>query len=182
MPPHTTVAPARERAQGKRHERSVGSKHDRAVELCGRRLLGVTCPHRPERARERLRIGVARARERIHLAPFVRGDLREDMRRRAEPVQPQPSGRAAHAQAAVADQPRAQQRSGLRIGIAVGDRKAEALVGHGVLGHPAVDVAAREARIRAQVLAARAAVLALTARPPQPRHTHTTPIRGAGCR
>ena len=80
--------------------------------------------------------------------------LRDDVRARAEAVEPDALGVARHPQRAVADQPGAQQRRGLVVGIAVGDREAEALVGDGALGVAPVDVVAREARPLAEVLAA----------------------------
>ena len=55
---------------------------------------------------------------------------------------------AGHAQRAVADQPGAQQRRGLGVAVAVGQRKAVARVGDGVLGVAAVDLVAGEARVR----------------------------------
>jgi hypothetical protein len=94
--------------------------------------------------------------------------LGEDVGGGAKAVQAEAPRAAGHPQRAVADQPGAQQRRGLRVGVAGWDLEAEALVGERVLGHAAVDVAAGEARQRAEVLAAGAAVGALAAGPPQP--------------
>ena len=83
-------------------------------------------------------------------------------------------------QRAMADQPGAEQRRGLPIGVAVGEGEAEARVGDGVLREAAVDVAAGEARALAQVLAPGAAERALAARPAQPRHADAPPVAGDG--
>ena len=81
---------------------------------------------------------------------------------------------AGHPQRAVADQAGAQQRRRLEVRVAVGQREAEALVGHRVLGVAAVAVVAGEACAVAEVLPARAAVAAVAVGPAQPG----TPRRG----
>ena len=134
-------------------------------------------PRRAELAGERLCDVVAVARERVDLAVLGARDLDEDVRGRAEAVEPEAPGVAAHPQAAVADEAGAQQWSGLVVGEAVRDREAEPLVGHGVLGEAAVDVAAGEARPGTEVLAAAAAVRALAARPPEPRDADAPAVR-----
>ena len=158
MPPHTTLPPGRDGAQRERDEPAVGGEDDRGVERlgwCGARGAG---PRRAELAGERLRAVVALARERVDLAVLGARDLDDDVRGRAEAVEPEAPGVAAHAQAAVADEARAQQRRGLVVREPVRDREAEPLVGHGVLGEAAVDVAPGEAGPGAEVLAAAAAV------------------------
>jgi hypothetical protein len=164
----------RERAQPGRHERARRGEDQRRVERLGRQLAGDAHPLGPELARERLRVVIARAREREDPPPLPHRDLADDVRGRAEPVEPEPLRVAAHPQGAVADQPCAQQGRGLQIGVAVGDRQAEALVGDGVVGEAAVDVASGEARPHAEVLAAAAAVGALAAGPAEPRHPDAT--------
>ena len=160
---------ARDGPQGERHERADRREDDRRVELLRRPVLRRARPLGPERAGERRRRVVARAREGEHAPALVDGDLADDVRGGAEAVEPEPLRVAGHPQRPVADQAGAQQRRGLAVAEAVRQREAEALVGHRVLGEAAVDVAAREARPHAQVLAPAAAVPACAARPAEPR-------------
>ena len=73
------------------------------------------------------------------------------------------------AQGAIADDAGAEQRRGLNIGEPIGDRIRERLGRDDVLGVPAIDVLARPARARAEVLVAREAGGARAARPVDPR-------------
>jgi hypothetical protein len=102
----------------------------------------------------------------------VHRHLADHVGRGAEPVQPKPLAVAGQAQRPVADQPGAQERRGLQVRIAVGQREAEALVRNRVLGVAAVDVAPGEARALTQVLEPSPAVRTLPARPAQPGHAH----------
>ncbi len=95
-----------------------------------------------------------------------------------KPYSPSRCASPAHPQRAIADQAGAEQRRHLLVVIAARQREAVALVCDGVLGIAAVDVAAGEAGVRAQVLAPAAAVLAHPVGPAQPRHPHAL-IRGA---
>ena len=99
------------------------------------------------------------------------GHLRDDVGRRAEAIQPQPPGIAGHDKRSVADQPRAEQRRGFGIGIALGDGKAEPLVGHGVFGVAAVESVAGEAGRIAKIFTPRKAIRTLAACESQPGHT-----------
>ena len=177
MPPQTTLPPGRDGAQRERDEAAVGREDDRGVERLRRRRARRAGPRRAELAGERLRDVVAVARERVDLAALRARDLDEDVRGRTEAVEAEAPRVAAHPQAAVADEARAQQRGGLVVREAVRDREAEPLVGHRVLGEAAVDVAAGEARAGAEVLAAAAAVRALAARPSEPRDADTPAVR-----
>src|SRR5205807_463882 len=114
---------------------------------------------------------VSRAREREHAPPLEHRDLADHVRRRSEPVQPEPLRVAGEAQRPEADQPAAQKRRGLMIRNAVGDREAEALVRDRQLGEAAVDVPARKARPDAQVLPTGAAITTVAVRPAEPRNT-----------
>src|SRR6202022_4034703 len=60
---------------------------DRGVQLARRPLVGSAGPGRPELAREGLRLLVAGARERVHAAPLVDGQLADHVCRRAEAVE-----------------------------------------------------------------------------------------------
>src|SRR4029079_8805499 len=95
--------------------------------------------------------------------------LADDVRGGAEAVQPDALGVAAHPQRAVADQARAEERRGLEVAVALGQREAVARVGDGAGGVAAVDVEAGEPPADAQVLAAPAAGPGLPARPAEPR-------------
>ena len=107
-------------------------------------------------------------------------DLGDDVRRRAEAVEAEPLAVAREPQRAVADQPRAQQGRRLLVGVALGDREAEALVGDGVLGVAAVEVVAGEPGRVAEVLAAAAAVAARSVRPAEPRDAEPPPVLRLG--
>jgi len=67
-------------------------------------------------------------------------DLGNEVRRRSESIDAEPAGIACHPQAAVADQSRAQERSGLDVRVAIGQRKAVPLVGNGHFGITTVHV------------------------------------------
>jgi hypothetical protein len=105
--------------------------------------------------------------------------LADDVRRRAEAVDPEPLGIAGQAKRPVPDQARAQERRRLEILVPVGQREAEALVGHRHLGVAAVDVVARESGAVAEVLAARAAEAAGAVGPSEPRHADSLARREA---
>src|SRR5215211_281957 len=162
-----------------RHERTDRREDDRAVERLGRRPHRVARPLGAQLARERLRVSVIAAREGEHAAALVAQDLGDDVGARPEAVEADAFGVARHAQRPVADQPGAEQRRGLVVRVAVGDREAEALVGHGALRVAAVAVIARELGARAEILAAGEAVLALAARPAQPGHADPVAYREA---
>src|SRR5206468_9317864 len=112
---------------------------------------------------------VARPGEGEHAPALVDGDLADDVRRRAEAVDPEPSRVAGHPERAEADQARAQQRRGLEVREAVGQREAEARLGDGGFGVAAVDVEPGEARPLAEVLPAGAAEAAVAVGPAEPR-------------
>ena len=107
---------------------------DRRVERLGRRLVRSAGPGHAHASRERLRLVVAGRRERVHLAPVVQRDLRDDVRRRAEAVQPEPADllRSGHAIRAVADQAGAQQRRRVDVAVPVGQLERVAGVDDGV--------------------------------------------------
>src|SRR5262249_52101166 len=126
---------------------------------------------RSERARERLARFVAGTREREDAAALRARDLADDVRGGAEAVQPEPLRLACQAQRAVADQPRAEQGSGLQTFVARRERGAEALIAARTRGVAAVEGDPGEAGVLAEVLAPRAAVAARAARPAAPRHS-----------
>ena len=122
---------------------------------------------------------VAAAGEGEHPPALVDGDLADDVRGRAEAVEAEALGVAGHAQRAVADQPGAEQRRDLLVGMVLGEREAEALVGDGQLGVAAVELVAGEAGAVAEVLAAGAAEAAGAVGPAQPRHADALALRVA---
>ena len=182
MPAQTTVPPLASARSAAGTSAPTGAKMIAASSGSGGAAPDVAGPLGAELAREALRRVVAGAREREHAPALVAGDLADDVRGGAEAVEAEPLGVAGHPQRAVADQPGAQQRRGLEVRVAVGDREAEARVGDRVLGEAAVEVAAGEARAVAQVLAAGAAVAARAAGPAQPRHADALARPGARCR
>src|SRR5215218_1749405 len=125
-------------------ERADGSEDDRGVERLRSGSGRGAGPLGAERPCERLRAAVLGAREREHAPALVDGDLADDVRGGAEPIEPEPDAVAGQPQRPVADQSAAQQRRDLEVGHLAGERQAEALVGDGPLGVAAVDVAAGE--------------------------------------
>ena len=103
-------------------------------------------------------------------------DLHDDVRRRAEPVETEPLGVAREPKRPVADQAGAQQRCDLEIGVLLGQPEAEALVGDGVFGEPAVPVVAGELRPVAEILEVGEAVAAVSVGPAEPRHADAPPL------
>jgi hypothetical protein len=178
MPAQTTVPPGASAFSAAGNKRPHGREDDRRVELLRRRLVGAAHPGRAQRSRELLGAGVAGAGEGIDLAALVDGDLTDLVGRGAEAVEPEARRIAAHPVGAIADQPAAQQRRGLHVGDVVGDVEAEPLVGDGQLGVAAVDVAAGEARVDAQVLAPACAVAAFAIGPAQPWDADTAAVLG----
>ena len=137
---HTTVPPGA-RPQRGGDQRADGGEDERGVE----RLRAA--PRRRRRPTRR------RASARSACAPSSPGRVKantrrpswtatwaDDVRGRAEAVEPEPLGVARQPQRPVADQPAAQQRRGLRVRVAVRQREAEALVGDRLLRVAAVDV------------------------------------------
>ena len=156
-------------AQRGGHELAGRSEDDRGVEFLGRSAARLARPRGAEFAREILRPFIARARESEHAATLVAGDLADDVRRGAEAIEPEPLRIGGHPQRAIADQPGAQQRCRLQVGIPIGDREAIAAVGDDELGEAPVTVGAGEASLVAEVLSAGAAIAARAAGPSEPR-------------
>src|SRR5206468_6892579 len=130
-------------------------------------------PRRADLECEALPIRVAWAGQREDLAPLVRRDLADDVRRGAEAVEADPLGVVAtQPQRPIPDQPRAQKRRRLEVRVALGDREAVALVGYRQLRVATVQLVAGEPRFHAEVLAAGAAVPALAVGPTEPRDPH----------
>ena len=85
--------------------------------------------------------------------PWWQRDLADDVGAGAEAVEPEALRVAGHPQRAVADEPGAQQRRGLEVAEALGQREGVARVGHRARRVAAVAVEAGEARALAEVLA-----------------------------
>ena len=162
------AAALRERAQRERNERTNGSEDDGGVQLLRRSLVRAAGPDCAELARERLPLFVARTREGENAASLVPRDLRDDVRGRAEAVEPEPLGVAREPERAIADQAGAQEGSCLETGIALGKCQAKTFIDDGVLGIAAVQVVAGEPRVVTEVLAAGTAEPAVAVRPAEP--------------
>src|SRR5205085_492588 len=169
------------RTERRRHERADRSEDDRRVELLGRLLVRPSRPLAAELEREAACVFVAGADEAEQAPALVTRDLGDDVRRHAEAVEAEPLAVARQPQRAVADQPGAEQRRRLLVGIALGDREAEALGGDGVLRVAAVEVVAGEPGRVAEVLAAAAAVAARPVRPAEPRDAEPPPVLRPSC-
>ena len=100
----------------------------------------------------------------------VRGDLRDQVRRRPEAVDAQVRGIAGHAKAPISDQARAEEWRDLEVRIAVRQAQACSAVRDHVLRKAAVDRVSGEQGVIAKVLPALAAVTAGSIRPPEPRN------------
>ena len=179
MPAQTTVPPLASDAQRGRDELSRRREDDRRVELLGRGAVRVAGPFGAELECERSGLVVSGACECEDPSALVERDLADDVRRGSEAVQAESLGVAGHSQRPVADQARAEERSGLEIRIAVGNRRAEALVGDGELRVAAVQRVTREARVVAEVLAAGSAVTAVAVGPPEPGDADAVALREA---
>ena len=157
-----------DRLQRDRHERTYRREDDRCLQRLRGGHRGVACPHGAEFAGEILAILIPRAGERIDFAALVACDLGDDVGGRAEPVEAEMLGIPGAYQRPVADEPGAEERRRLEIGIAVGNREAVALVGNGSLGIAAVDRVAGEARALAEILPPARAEPAAAAGPAEP--------------
>ena len=153
IPPQTTVPPLAT-ARSAAGTSSPAGEDERGVELLGRRAERVAGPLRAELQGEGLGRLVVGAREREHAPALVDRHLADDVRRRAEAVDARGARRRRRAAGPVADQPGAQERRAWKVLVALGEREAEALVGHRALGVAAVEVVAGEAGAVAEVLAA----------------------------
>src|SRR5262249_10502096 len=107
-----------------------------------------------------------------HRSSISARHLREDVSRGAEAVQADRLRIAALGVAAIPDQARAQERRGVRVVVALGNRHAVAFIGDDLVRVAAVQVAAGEPRPVAKVLAVAAAVRAYAAGPAEPRHAY----------
>ena len=119
---------------------------------------------------EVLRRAVARPGEGVDALALMARHLRHDVGRGAESEDAEGLRGAGHAVGAVADQPGAEERRGVGVAVAVGDAEAEAVVGEHEVLVAAVEMAAGEPRVVAEVLLARMAEAAAAAGAAEPRH------------
>ncbi len=106
--------------------------------------------------------------KREHLAALVARDLRDDVRRGSEAVNPESLRVARFAQASISDQTRAEERGGGHIFEVVWNRKTETRVCHGVFRVTAVNRVAGEAGAFTKIFAVRQAESAFAASPAEP--------------
>src|SRR5262249_6517967 len=133
-------------AQRERDQLAGGREDQRGIERGRRGLGGAPGPRGAEGAREGLTLLVARPREGVPLAAVRARDLGEDGRGGSEAVEAELPALSGQAQRAEADQARAQQRRGLQVGIARGDRETVARVRDGLLRVATVEVITGETR------------------------------------
>ncbi len=164
-----------EGAQPQRDKLSDGREHQGRIEWHGRRGQRAAGPGAAEIPREILGSGVSIPGEGIDCPPLVAADLRDDMRRRPEPVDADGPGFARSLQRPIADKPRAQQGRSVHVVVAVRYREAVARIGDRVRGEAAVDLVARELRGVAEIFLPARAVTARPAREAEPGHADALP-------
>jgi len=170
MPPQTTRPPLRTAASASGTRAPTGAKMIAASSASGGRSSEPPAQTAPsERANSCP--AVSPAGEGVDVAAEVARGLRDEVRRRAEAVEPEPAHVVAcHAQRAPADQAGAQQRRQAHGLQRQRQRNAEGGFGDDVRRIAAVAPVAGEDRRVAQVLVRHPAVVAVTARVAEPRH------------
>ena len=119
-----------------------------------------------------LRCCVARARKHEKSAPFVKGNLRDQVRGVAKTIDAEPSRISRFAIGTITDQSRAKQRCNRDITVAIWQMKAESRISDGELGVTAVDCVPGKTRVVAEILPVRSTINAFTVRPTQPRNAY----------
>ena len=152
MPPHTTVPPLSTARSAAGTRSPTGAKRIAASSGSGGSSSDPPAHSAPHARAKRGRLAVARAREGEHAPALEARDLRDDVSRRAEAVETEPRGIACGAQAAVADQSRAQERRRRDVVLCAGEREAVARVRERLLGIAAVARVAGEASGIAEIL------------------------------
>ena len=122
---------------------------------------------------------VAGASEGINFPSLGHGDLRDDVRRAAEAINPKPLSLAGPHERTVADEAGAHQWSSVDSLVAGGRRKAVPFTDHRAFGIAAVYGVPSEARVVAEVFPVRAAIRALTARECEPAYPYPIAQREA---
>src|SRR6185312_12520840 len=146
---------------------------DHGIEQLGRRLVCSACPLAAKAAREGLSVRIARTGEGKDAAAIFQRDLADDVRRRAEPDEPERMPIARRAIGAEADQAGAEQRRNFSIAIAIRERQAKGRVGHRELGITAIAVVASENRGVTEVLMAGDAIGTMAAGLTEPGNAYT---------
>src|SRR6516165_11859414 len=147
MPAHTTVPPLRT-ALSCRHERADRRINDCGIERFGRRFLRTASPLRPKAQGESLGLRIVRVRESKDPSILKAGDLCDDMRRRAEPIEAKRLGLARELERAPPDEARAKQGRDLRIRACFAERESIARIGNTFGGIAAIArVAGKEGSI-----------------------------------
>ena len=154
----------------------TGANSSAASSSSGGALVRCAGPFGAEAAGEVDRRLIARPDEGEHAATLSPRHLGDDVRRRAEAVEPEPFGVARHGERAVADQPGAEQRRRMSIVALAGEGEAVAFVGDAVVAVAAVQGVAGEARVRAQVLPPAPAIAAGAAGPAEPGDADALPF------
>src|SRR5690606_4932243 len=146
---HVDAAADERAAFAQRFERGRYQRPDRGENDCGieqfrGRLIAAARPSCAQRQSELLCSNIAGAREGVHLLSLRARDLRNDVRRCAEPIDPETPRVLREAPGAITDQSRAEQGGGVRVVEGVRQLEAIAHVRERVLGVAAVELVARE--------------------------------------
>src|SRR5206468_1646758 len=112
-----------------------------------------------------------------YLAAIVNCDLRDDVRRSAEAVEPDSPAGPRHAIRAISNQSSAKERRRLSVAVTVRHFEHISPIGQGVFRVPAVELIAGKSGLRTQIFPSGRAVLALPARGRQPRNAHAVANR-----
>src|SRR5581483_7014502 len=151
-----------------RNQRTDWSKDDGRIQRFRRQSIGAACPGRAEFAGELLPLLVARPCEGKNLPALMTGDLDNDVRSRAEAVNPQSLRLASFGQRAIPNHARTEQRRSLGIGIFWRHGKTKPFICHCVFCVTAIERVPRKLRILTKVLPLRPAKSADAIRPAQP--------------
>ena len=115
IPAHTTTPPGAVARSAAGTSSPAGAKMIAASSGSGPSAIASPAHSAPSDIASSCASCVVGAREREHAAALVHGDLADDVRGGAEPVQAEPLAVAGEPQRAVADQPAAQQRRDLEV-------------------------------------------------------------------
>src|SRR5205823_11038737 len=136
-----------------------------SIEFFWRHLVGAAGPDRTQFLCGLLRCDVAWPCKYEEAAPFIKRNLRDQVRGVAKTINAEAARIACFAIGTIPDQPSAEQRRNFDIIVALWQRKTEPRIGDGEFGVAAVDRVASKTRVVAQILPARSTISAVAIRP-----------------